>query len=115
MLRDQQFVVPARPATVSVPKKADIEVCFICDNGYIVPTTVAITSLLQSKFRRTVCHIYIVAADLSRENEDHFKHFAASDVAVTVIRSSARDLEALHVYNKKAMCVASPAALLKFC
>ena len=95
-------------------KKTVLEICFICDNGYVMPTTVAITSLIKSKKDTTRCNIYIVADELSEENEHHFKAMGSDDVNLCVIRKSAKELRGLHSYAHGSMCVATPSALLKF-
>ena len=91
-----------------------LEICFICDNGYVMPTTVAITSLIQSKKDSTRCNIYIIADELTEENERHFVELGSDGVAIRVLRKSARALKALHSYAQNSICVATPSALLKF-
>ena len=79
-----------------------------------MPTTVAITSLLKSKKDSTRCNIYVIADELTEENERHFVGMGSEGATVRVIRQSARDLKSLHAYTQNSMCVATPSALLKF-
>ena len=95
-------------------ENSTLEICFICDNGYVMPTAVAITSLIASKRDSTRCNIYVIADELSEQNEEVFKRFCREDVNVRVIRRSADELRTLHAASCGSMCVATPAALLKF-
>ena len=89
-------------------------ICFISDNGYILPTMVALTSLLANKEVESKYRIYILAADLSDENMRLFERMSVEGAKIEVVRTSAVELAKFHVYDSKSMCVASPAALLKF-
>lgn len=66
-------------------KKAVI--CFITDNGYIVPTTVAITSLIANKHSDSLYQIFILAKDLSVENQTVLQKFNQSDVQLQIIKT----------------------------
>ena len=91
-----------------------IELCFICDDGYVMPTAVAIQSLKENGTGGRRCRVHIVAADLSEESEAVLRGMSDGDVSVTVVRASAQELASLHVPQEGGMCVATPAALLKF-
>ena len=91
-----------------------IELCFICDDGYVMPTVVAIQSLKENGTGGRRCRVHIVAADLSEESEAVLRGMSDGDVSVTVVRASAQELASLHVPQEGGMCVATPAALLKF-
>ena len=93
---------------------APVVVAFICDDGYVVPTCVAITSLLESKNEDTVYDIHIVCASLSEENESIFRQFERERVTIHIIRQNAERFVGLHAFQEGAYCVATPAALLKF-
>ena len=91
-----------------------IPVVFITDNGYVVPTSVAITSLICNKKPTTKYSIFILTNELSKENEQRFKSFNSDDIKLEVITVSTAELEGLHKYEDNTICQATPAALLKF-
>ncbi len=91
-----------------------LEICFICDNNYVMPTVVAITSLAVSKQSSTKCNVYVIADELSEENERVFKGLCRDNFNIVVVRKSAAELRSLHTAVPGSMCVATPAALLKF-
>ena len=95
-------------------KDMPIDICFICDDGYVMPTAVAIRSLQESGAGGRRCRVHVIAADLSAENEAALRGMSDGEVEVTVIRASAHDLAQLHSPHEGGMCVATPAALLKF-
>ena len=91
-----------------------IDICFICDDGYVMPTAAAIWSLQENGTGGRRCRVHVVAADLSEENAATLRGMSVGEVSVTVSRASARDLAQLHTPQEGGMCVATPAALLKF-
>lgn len=91
-----------------------IDVCFICDDGYVMPTAVAMLSLRECGLGGRSCRVHVVAADLSPESESMFASLERPGFSVCVIRASARELAKLHGTEGGGMCVATPAALLKF-
>ena len=90
------------------------EICFICDDGYVMPTAVAIRSLKENGAGGRRCRVHVVAADLSEESEAVLRGMSDEEVSVAVIRASAHELAQLHAPQEGGMCVATPAALLKF-
>lgn len=91
-----------------------ISIVLICDDNYIIPTSVAITSMIDSKKQESKYRIYIVAASLSEDNENLFKTFAVKNVEINIIKENANRFQSLHTFDENAICVASVAALLKF-
>ena len=91
-----------------------IDICFICDDGYVMPTAVAIQSLKENGTGGRRCRVHIVAADLSEECQAVLRGMSDGEVSVTVVRASAQELASLHAPQENGMCVATPAALLKF-
>ena len=90
-----------------------LQVVFICDDGYVLPTVVAIQSLVENGLDGRAAAVHVVCADLSDANERLFERFASETISVHVVRASATDLASLH-HGGGDMCVATPAALLKF-
>ncbi len=91
-----------------------IPVCFISDDGYVIPTATAIQSLIQNKKAETHYDIYIISPSLSQKSIERFKLFSSCTVKINIIQSSMEKYSNLHHYYKKTFCVATPAALLKF-
>lgn len=88
-----------------------IHIAFITDNDYVIPTCVAISSIIESKLPKTQLFIHIVCASLSQENCSVFDSFSSDTVTVEIILQDADRFFTLH---KVVKCVASRAALLKF-
>jgi len=63
-----------------------VSVAFICDSLYVIPTIVAITSLLCNKNPDTYLDIHIVAAELSNEEINKFYEFCENKVSIHIIR-----------------------------
>lgn len=91
-----------------------VPLVFISDNNYVVPTAVAIWSIIRSKQPDTRYAVHIVCASLSEESEAEFKKLESEQVSVTIIRQDADRFSDLHTYVQGTHCVATPAALLKF-
>lgn len=64
-------------------------ICLITDNGYIVPTTVAITSLLESKDKASIYRIFVLTKNLTDENKKILSVFNAENVTVEVVEAEA--------------------------
>ena len=88
-----------------------IHIAFITDNNFVIPTSVAISSIIESKEPATRLCIHVVCASLSDENEAVFHSFASDTVEIDIILQDADRFFALH---KVVHCNASRAALLKF-
>lgn len=63
-----------------------VSVAFICDVLYVIPTIVAITSLLCNKNPDTYLDIYIIAVELSNDDIDKFYEFCENNVSIHIIR-----------------------------
>jgi|GEM_PF-783849 len=95
-------------------KMKKVNICLICDDGYVMPTSVAMTSMIESKNKDTIYNFYIVCASLSYESEQIFESMNSDTVFVNIIRQDASRFADLHTFKDGAFCVATPAALLKF-
>ena len=91
-----------------------VAIACICDDQYVTPTVVAITSIIANKNQETLLDIFIVTADLSEQNSRLFKSFLSETVGITVINETVKDLHSQYSYNTGKSCVATTAALLKF-
>ena len=95
-------------------KTNGIPVIFITDDNYVVPTSVAITSLICNKNKETKYDIFLLTTGLSEENKLLFSQFNTEDITLTTKTIPLDELENLHTYENDTICQASPAALLKF-
>lgn len=92
----------------------NIEIAFICDDGFVMPTIVALTSLIKNKDELSHYYIHIIGADLSEENIRIFQKLEVPDVQFDIIQTSANKFRDLHQIQEGSNCVATIAALLKF-
>lgn len=49
-----------------------INLCFVTDDSYAMPTCITISSILKSKKESTICHIYILCKNVSKYKKDKF-------------------------------------------
>ncbi len=91
-----------------------VNICMITDDNYIMPTAVAIHSMIANK-KRGKYNYYIITSNLSEESEKTFKKFEREDVSVNICRENAeKRFNGMHIFTKDSICVASLSALLKF-
>ena len=50
-----------------------INIAFICDNNYALPTRTAVNSIINNKDTDSIINIYIIGVELSTENIEHFQ------------------------------------------
>ena len=91
-----------------------ISIALICDNGYVIPTMAVLQSLRETRSPETEIEVTIVSADLSENSKSLFLPFSGPGFQVRFIDADVKGLVELHRPKKGDMCVASPAALLKF-
>jgi len=91
-----------------------VHICMICDDNYVIPTSVAMTSFIHYKGPDEVFHFHIVAAALSAETQAVFKSFVRQDVFVDILAQDPAVFAGAHKFDPKAVCVASISALFKF-
>lgn len=70
-----------------------VAVAFICDSHYVIPTAVAITSLIYNKNPDTYYDIYIIAAGLSEQETEKFYEFRGSNADIHIITVSLEKFE----------------------
>jgi lipopolysaccharide biosynthesis glycosyltransferase len=70
-------------------------VAFICDSYYVIPTAVAITSLICNKNPDTYYNIYVIAANLSEMEIEKFYEFKGSNADIHIIKASLKKLEGI--------------------
>ncbi len=86
-----------------------VNVCFITDNNYTVPTAVAIQSLIEHRAKSTEYNIYIVAVNLDKDKIKTFTKLACCKCRIQVVTTANiyDNINTTHLYVSKA-------ALLKF-
>lgn len=87
-----------------------LPVVFLTDDNYVIPTSVAIQSMLDNSVTTKAFDIYIIAKDVSEKNKANLLAFASENVEVSII-----DVEdiSLKKYDEAGYYVSST-ALLKF-
>ena len=91
-----------------------VSVVFICDDNYVIPTSVAISSMIKNKKDDTYYQVYVIASELKDENIIKLKSLKQEDVNIEIVEASRDGLKQLHSFSSDAICVASIDALLKF-
>jgi lipopolysaccharide biosynthesis glycosyltransferase len=86
-----------------------VSIAFICDSHYVIPTSVAITSLICNKNPDTYYDIYIIAADLSDKEIEKFSEFRGSNADIHIIKASLKKFE--YIYTSRYI---TSATYLKF-
>jgi lipopolysaccharide biosynthesis glycosyltransferase len=76
-----------------------VPIAFICDRNYIIPTAVAITSLVYNKKPDTCYDIYVITIDLSETDIEKFYEFKGNKTDVHVIKVSLEKFEGMQQYG----------------
>ena len=95
----------------------EINVCFIADNDYVLPTSAAITSLCRNSDREYRYNVYVVMPENSSYGAKRYlseNAFGYNNVTVKVIEAELSELESLHRGGNTQYLAATTAALLKF-
>lgn len=88
-----------------------ISLCFICDEYYVMPTAVAITSLIVNKNHDNFYGIYLVTNNLSDESITLFKNMETESVKIIIIKTDkGKDFDKYKMENHHV----TPSALIKF-
>ena len=92
-----------------------IHICMISDDNYVMPTSVAIQSMIDSKPKDVSYTIHIIASALSAETEEQFRKFSSDTLLIDIIRENAeKRFSGYHDFDPNSICAASISALLKF-
>lgn len=95
----------------------EINICFIADNDYVLPTSVAITSLCRNSDIEYQYSVYVVMPENSSYSAKRYlseNAFGYDNVTVKVVEASLSELEDLHRGGSTQYLAATTAALLKF-
>lgn len=88
-----------------------ISLCFICDEQYVMPTAVAITSVISNKNSADHYDIYVITNHISDESVDVFKQLETESGRIIIIES--KDSEKYEKFKMKHFHVTTT-DLLKF-
>lgn len=91
-----------------------VHICLISDDNYVMPTSTAIRSLIKSKRPDSEYVVHIVASALKEESKRAFLGLGSEKVELDVVECDPSIFSGLHVFDEKAICVASISALFKF-
>ncbi len=91
-----------------------IPIVFIADESYIVPTSVAIQSIIENKNDSTAYKFYILTSELSPKSIDNLNEFKSDKVDIRVVTSSIEKYNNIHHGVENSYCQATETALLKF-
>lgn len=91
-----------------------IPIVFICDESYVMPTVVAITSLKLNSKKDTKYKIYVISDKISEESKERLYNLASENTNLVLINVSSSGLEYLHDTKKSKILSASISALNKF-
>lgn len=88
-----------------------VNVCFIADDNYIMQTSVAITSILMNKDKKSKYEVYILCSNISSDNIKKLKKLNTANFKINIIKLRAN--KELAQYRIKDI-PATPAAIYKF-
>lgn len=91
-----------------------IQLALISDDNYVVPTSVALKSIIASKAPGRKLGVHIIASGLSEDSKRVFLSYANDEVEITLIERDPTVFKELHTFKEDAVCVASISALFKF-
>ena len=91
--------------------KSEVNVCFVMDSGYVMPTCVAVTSIFVNKNINTNYNIYILCNNVSQEDKDKFLELSRKDFAIYFV-----DLDNMEKYSDLGIetISATPTSISKF-
>lgn len=86
-----------------------INTCFLTDDGYAMPTCIAINSMIINKNKESIYNIYVLSMNISEFNEEMFKKISGENCNIYIIKLD-------NNYQKFSMegVSASPTAINKF-
>ena len=91
-----------------------MNIAFIADENYIIPTSVSIYSIKKNKSKGTILNIYIITSSTIIEKENVFRWMEDDCLNINFIYVSTEKYASLHQDQSDTPCVATVAALFKF-
>lgn len=92
---------------------SDVNVCFVTDDGFCMPTCVTITSILQNRSRRYHYNIFVIGYDLSEYSIEKLNSLASKDFKVQIINAPRLELFKKYAFVSSTIHV-TPTSILKF-
>lgn len=92
-------------------KKSTVNLCFVLDDGYSLPTCVAIASALYSKNPETNYAVYLLCNQVTQENRDKFLELNRKDFLIKFVDV---DTKEDYSYLKIDTISATPTSICKF-
>ena len=86
-----------------------VNICFLTDDGYAMPTCVAMTSMLINKNKDSTYNIFMLCINVSEENISRFKQLEKNDFRIKIIELN----DEYKKYNMEGVS-ASATAMYKF-
>ena len=87
----------------------EVNICFLTDNGYAMPTCVAMTSMLLNKNNDSKYNIYVLCINVSNNCIDKFMKLNREDFKINIIELNDKYQD----FNMKGVS-ASATAMYKF-
>ena len=96
-------------------KEFEKHICMISDDNYVMPTCVAIQSLIETNTNNISYCVHIIASELSNETNEIFKRLECKNLKIDIIEVNASEtFNNYHKFDDKSICVASISSLFKF-
>ena len=92
----------------------ELNLVFICDDDYIIPTMTAVYSVKTSKKKETVCRVNILANTNQLSLYDCMKGMEEDNFRINLVQVRESIINELANNVSDSFCVATPSALLKF-
>lgn len=86
-----------------------VNICMITDEGYVVPTVVAMTSAIQNMHKNSVYNFFIIVNNVCDFFKNKIKELARENVGITLIDADIEKYKQLNVHTHVPV-----SALLKF-
>lgn len=94
---------------------AELNIAFIADGGFFLPSVVALTSLLENKKEDSEYHIYFIIVEFSEEQKSILEKMACEKKTVLeFVEIREKELQERYKGIAKHNCCASITALIKF-
>lgn len=76
-----------------------VNIAFILDDGFVIPTATALTSLIKNKNFDTIYNIYLITNNLSKKNICYFKNLKFENVNI-IMKNLKENFEDFKIFTK---------------
>jgi lipopolysaccharide biosynthesis glycosyltransferase len=91
-----------------------VDLCFICNDGFVIPTCTAIMSAILNKDQNTFYNIYIIVVNISEKNRKILQGLSRENGKIHIIEGNMEKFANLHKFKIGGYLSATSEALLKF-